>query len=282
VANLAQREAVPGIAVTGLLLYQSVGESWYNAFQSSLNKRFSHGLQFLASYTWARDLTTNPGAISASSGATRVYGNPNDLNSTYGPDPFIRPHRFVISYLYQLPQPVNLHSFLGKVAGGWAVTGVTVAQTGHRLYPTYSNGNNFSGVPYDRPNMVAGCTPATSGSVQDRINSYFQYSCYTKPTIIGTDNKATAFGTAPIGNLIGPDQVNTDLAIIKKTTVPWPGESANVEFRAEMFNVFNHPEFADPSTTFSGNTASTAGGFGQITGMAVNPRIVQFALKYSF
>jgi len=70
--------------------------------------------------------------------------------------------------------------------------------------------------------------------------------------------------------------VNTDLAIIKRTTVSWPGDRANVEFRAEFFNLFNHPQFNDPGIGFG--TAA----FGQILSMAVSPRIIQFALKYNF
>jgi len=75
----------------------------------------------------------------------------------------------------------------------------------------------------------------------------------------------------------GPNQVNTDLSWIKLFPVPWPKESANVEFRAEFFNVFNHPLFSQPDLDVSDGPA-----FGQITTTASNPRLIQFALKFNF
>jgi hypothetical protein len=94
--------------------------------------------------------------------------------------------------------------------------------------------------------------------------------------VVGSDGRGTGFGNSPIGIIQGPDQVNTDLAIIKRTRVAWPGDRANIEFRAEFFNLFNHPQFNDPGTGFG--TAA----FGQVLSMAVSPRIIQFALKFNF
>jgi len=79
-----------------------------------------------------------------------------------------------------------------------------------------------------------------------------------------------------VGIVRGPGQVNTDLSLIKVFPVRWPNEAANVEFRTDFFNAFNHPQFADPDVEFTSPT------FGQITSTIVAPRVVQFALKVSF
>jgi len=94
--------------------------------------------------------------------------------------------------------------------------------------------------------------------------------------VIGNDGLATNFGNSGVGIVVGPGQNNSDIAIIKRTPFRLLGEAGNVEFRAEFFNAFNHTQFSNPST----NVSSAA--FGTITSTAVNPRIIQFALKLNF
>jgi len=84
------------------------------------------------------------------------------------------------------------------------------------------------------------------------------------------------FGNAGVGIFEGPAQRNVDLSLIKRFSLRWPRESTQLEFRSEFFNAFNHPQFADPDIEFTSPT------FGQITSTAVNPRVMQFALKISF
>ena len=93
--------------------------------------------------------------------------------------------------------------------------------------------------------------------------------------VISSDG-GTAFGNTRPGILRGPGQNNTDLSLIKNFSPRWPNETAAVEFRAELFNAFNHPQFSDPGYAVDGAS------FGAITGTAVAPRIAQFALKLSF
>lgn len=188
----------------------------------------------------------------------------------------MREHRFFLSYVYTLPGPKNLNSFAGRVLGGWSVAGVTLAQSGHRLTVTYSNAANVTGITADRPDYVAGCNLGLPGSVESRLTGFFNTACFAKPQPLVAGISATGFGNSPIGILHGPRQVNTDVFLLKNVAVPWPNDRARVEFRAEFFNAFNHPQFADPSTSFNTGT------FGQIFGTVTNPRVIQLALKYNF
>ena len=279
VANVPLRVPYEGWNPAGLLINEPAGEAWYNSLQASLNKRFSHGLNLLVAYTYARDLTDTQGGVVGGGFGGSIYGNQFTARQTnYGPEGFIRPQRLVISYSYQLPHPTNLSSFAGKTLGGWMASGVTTIQSGHQLTAVTANPTNAYGVPYDRPDLVSGCGIGMKGSIQSRVGQYFNTACFTNPPVIGDDGVATAFGNAPIGDIAGPGEVNFDFAVVKLIPIKFPKEGSSIEFRSEFFNLFNHPIFGDPSTAFGPGT-----GFGEITGpTVVSPRVIQFALKYKF
>lgn len=275
--TVASRVPIQGFgAFPGIAEFESDGANWYNALEASLNQRLGHGLQFQLSYTFSKDLATDLASTTGPNGGNGLVGDQNNFLRRYGPDDFNRPHRFVASYLYQLPGPKNLTSGWGRLAGGWAVSGVSIFQSGHPLTITTSSPFNAFGISTDFPQLVPGCTIATPGSLESKVTKYFNTKCFAPLPLIGPDPLTTGFGDAGVGIVKGPGQVNTDLAIIKKIVVGWPAEAANVEFRTEFFNVFNHPQFADPDTNLSSPT------FGQILATAVNPRVMQFALKFSF
>ncbi len=130
---------------------------------------------------------------------------------------------------------------------------------------------------HDRPNYVPGLrSDIKSGSAQGRLSDYFNTACFVSPPVIGADGVATAFGDAPIGQIHGPSEANFDLSAAKRFGMSWPRDGTFLEFRADFFNAFNHPIFGDPSTNFGSSS------FGQITSTIVNPRVIQFALKYAF
>lgn len=279
IANIPLRVPYEGWSPAGLLLNEPYGEAWYNALQTSLNMRFSHGLNLLVAYTFASDLTDTQGGVVGGGFGGSIYGDQNNPRvSNYGPEAFIRPQRLVVSYAYQLPHPGNLSSFAGKALGGWTVSGVTTLQSGHRLTAILSNPNNAYGVPFDRPDYTSGCSVNKSGSVQSRVGEYFNTACFANPPVIGDDGVAAAFGNAPIGNIAGPGEVDFDFAVAKLFRLNFPKDGSTLEFRSEFFNLFNHPIFNDPSTGFGPGSA-----FGEITGpTVVSPRVIQFALKYKF
>jgi len=292
--NVSQRVPIEGFDPTFSALIESGGASWYNALGVGLSKRLSIGLQFLASYTWASALETNPGySTGAFSGGTRL-GDQNSARSNYGPDDFIRPQRLVISYVYDFPLAASRSSFKGRALGGWSVAGVTTFQNGQRLTMVDTNVlSSFAPFVTDRVQLAPGCTNKsveTPGPVTSKLNNFVNASCFTLPPVIGSDGLGTAFGNSGNGIVSGPDQRNVDISIIKTTPLT---ETKTVEFRAEFFNAFNTPSFGfsnpqlnvgtvapDPSTGVPTWQPNPTGA--QVTNTSVAPRVIQLALKFYF
>jgi hypothetical protein len=298
-ANLSQRVPFEGFSTDAIEL-ETAGSQWYNALDVSLNKRFSHGLELLAAYTWARSLTDASGYAQGIAQGANLIGNQNDPHARWGPDGFVRPQRLVLSYLYNIPGPTNHFSTAGRFLAGWGISGVTTIQSGDRLTLTIEDANNAFGITGAGLNglpaeIAPGCTAgqlATSGSIESRLNHYFNAACITSPPIIGapeppplanptlcgaapTCRQATAFGNAGPGLVAGPNQVNFDFAVLKRTPIG-SNEARNLEFRAEFFNLFNHPQFMDPTTLVQSPA------FGVIGSTVASARIIQFALKFNF
>lgn len=290
-ANLSERLPYLGFAPNGALEIESTGSSSYNAFEASLSKRFSHGLQFLASYTWAAALENDPGYTIGARLGGQLIGNQNDPNANYGFDPFIRPQRLIISYLYNLPGP-TASAWSRRLLGGWQIAGVTTFQSGDWLTFTDTDADNAFLGPgaIDFPDLAPGCTHAsllTSGSIGSRLNHYFNTSCIVAPPVITTDG-ATAFGDSGTSIVRGPAQQDFDIALIKN--VPLAGEARSLQLRGEFFNAFNTPSFSDPDTNLGTAEVNASGApmlalsntFGAITSTSVNSRIVQLAIKLFF
>ncbi len=279
-ANLYERVPLQGFSIASWRQINSEGASWYNALEASLTKRFSHGLQFLVSYTWAKELATDALASTGANGGVSE-GNQYDPRARYGPDYFVRPQRLVVSYVYELPFFKNSTALLHTTLGGWKFAGVTTIQSGHPLLVENTNAFNLFGLNAadgDFAQLAPNCTVSqarTSGSVQSKLDHFINQSCFTSYPVISADG-GTAFGNTRPGIMRGPGQNNTDLSLIKNFSMHWPNDKSGVEFRAELFNAFNHPEFADPGVAMDG------GSFGAITQTVGSPRITQFALKISF
>ncbi len=278
--NVMLRVPFQGWDPANFVQYESAGASWYNALLVSLNKRFSHGLLAQVSYTFSRNLTTDPLTSVASNGGVSI-GDQNNPKQRYGPDYFVREHRFIANYTYQFTSPKNLSSFKGRVLGGWGMAGVTTFQSGHRLPVTFNpNGRNVFGQGNDRASLSGACRAGhylTAGSVTSKLNTYINASCFAEPAAFSAaDPNGLGFGNSGIGIFDGPGQNNFDLSLTKNFAFGWPRENSFLEFRSEFFNAFNHPQFGIPDLEFTSPT------FGQISSTSVAPRIIQFALKFSF
>jgi hypothetical protein len=288
VQNASARVPYLGFTPIGLQQNAFDGVYNYNSLQTSVRKQFSGSFGFQGSYTWSRNLS-NVGFNSAN------LNDPLDMQQQYGQTPYSRPHRFVVSYQYQLP--FRADGVLGKFVQGWSASGMTLVQSGNPLTLFDNRGgsiyyggaaSNSSDKGANRAHLCAGATHqqiATTGSVKERLGNaadasvkrFFDRTVFCAPPAIGN---GTGFGTAGVGIVRGPGQFNTDLSITKTTPI---GEKQSIQFRSEFFNVFNHAQFAIASTT-AGNQAlySSSPVFGVITGTSVNPRLIQFALRYQF
>jgi hypothetical protein len=281
VANIPLRAPYLGWTSNTMYYFNTDGEAWYSALQASLTQKYKHNFQYLAAYTWNRLLSPVPGFTTGSN----EFGPSGDQTalraheSGYGPDYNVRPQRFVLSAYYALPSPAQSHHLLADTIGGWSLATATVVQAGQESSITYNNIDNVYGIPSDRASYAPGCTAknvSTSGSVSSRVDNYINKACFTAPAVIGDDGVATAFGNTPNGILREPDQADIDLSLSKTQLVRWPKEGSSVQLRADFFNALNHPNFAGP------NNAASSSTFGDITAMSTNPRVIQFALRFSF
>jgi hypothetical protein len=290
-ANAAERVPVLGFGAGGFIETANVGFSSYNALQATIRKTLSNGLQFQAAYTWGKCLSDFLGTSTAASGeggsiaydpATQVAeGNRSIAKGECGYD---RPQRLVISYVYNFPKFNNGEGFSGHALSGWDVAGVTTAQSGNPITLTDSRGGQVYGaVGTSGANLCAGETIGdvfTRGSIASRISDYFNASAFCAPPVIGVEGGvggATGYGNVLLNPVLGPGQFNWDISIQKHTVVGGLREGADLEFRTDFFNAFNHPQFSNPASNVG--SAST---FGVITTTSVGPRIIQFALKYVF
>jgi hypothetical protein len=277
-ANISLRVPIPGIQPDGLSEGESAGSSWYNGLEVSLTKRLSHGIQFLASYTFSKTLDTDGSDINGTSAGNALpLGDQNSPKQRWGRASIDRPQRFVFSTTWDLPNPRA--GLKRKTLGDWHLAAVATIQEGTALTIAYANGNNVFGISEDRAQLTGKCAKnelVKAGATASKLDNYFNASCFTTPPVIGADNVGTAFGNGGTGIVNGPGQANLDMAISKAIALAWPHEKGTVELRAELFNTFNHPQFANPDTNFSSPT------FGVISSTAVNARVGQVALRLSF
>ncbi|GBC76608.1 hypothetical protein HRbin08_00070 [bacterium HR08] len=260
-----------GNIAAGLHLIQTTGQSYYHSLQLSATKRLSRGLSFLASYTLSKSIDTNSGPL-----AGDLAANPGDQQNhrlNRGPSDWDRTHRFVYSFVYDLPKFYDGDSGLGRrLLNDWQIAGVAVFQSG-TPFTVFATGGG-GGMNLTRANFAPGFRGSAelSGSVTARLTRFFNTAAFVPP--LG----ATFDPNAPFGNtgrniLRGPDQRNVDFSIIKFIPIT---ERTRVEFRTEFFNLTNTPSFANPDS----NVLSSA--FGRISSTSTGPRVIQFALKLNW
>jgi hypothetical protein len=288
-ANAQLRTPYEGFTHPGLRGASAGGTSNYNSLQGSLTKRLSHGLSFLASYTFSKGLSTVDSGDDLNAGQFFTSAqNQRDIRGTgYGPQSFDRSQRFVFSFLYALPVPTS-SGFARTVLSGWSVSGVLTAQSGLPYSITDSRGGTLYGAAGSRASFAPGSgveQVRLSGSVQSRLNKYFNTAAFAPALTLNagdatsdgypvSGNGGTVFGDTGRNILRGPGQQNLDIAVVRTIRLY---ERAKLEFRSEFFNLFNTANFANPSSDISNPST-----FGVISATSASPRVLQFALKLSF
>jgi hypothetical protein len=310
-ANVALRAPFQGVEVGSFLQIQSTGRSNYNSLQLSLTKRLSRGLQFLASYTFGRSLDNASGgsdSMGEAKDTINIAGNQLDPAANRGLSDFDRTHRFVLSYLWDLPRPSFARG--SRVAefffARWQIAGIVTGMSGLPIdiidggsgsFFGLSGGNNALVRPSWAPN-------ATAASATSNIPAgyFFNPLAFIRPVVLNGQIIPSSSGTAranatgtDIGNvgrnvLRGPGQSNIDISLIKRFSI---SESRDIEVRAEFFNLLNRVNFANPVSNLSavpatsidantGRITGTPGDFGRIVATSNNPRLVQLVIKLNF
>ncbi len=265
----------------------NIGFADYDSFQATVSRRLSRGLYFQGAYTFSKTMDNVSGSLSTDElNATRAgQGGGNLLNSQKDPfqnkarGDFDRPHRFVVSYSYDLPVP-NGDFFNNQFFKGWAISGIVTYQSGLNFSVTDStSGGAFGQTGGGTASFSGACgtdpsTMYTQGPTSAILTSYLNRACFTTASLVPNGEPgATDFGTVPRNAFRGPYQQNWDFSVIKTTRIK---ESHELRFRMDMFNVWNHPVFGFPSAVNIG-TSST---FSQITSTVVPARLIQFGLSY--
>lgn len=269
-----------GIPVFSSIFAQdTIANSAYNSLQASLDKRFAHGLQFTAAYTFSKSFDQ----------ASSFEGilNPIDPRISRSLSGFDARHRLVLSYYWEVPKH-NFNGFTDKLLNGWAVSGITTFQTGFPIrISTVADNELMYSFDFELPGEPAQLAPFHTMKPQSNNLYYFDpnsftdnatdssappcsagavYECY-QPSLLGT------LGNTKRTICCGPHISNTDFAILRTFPV---SERMHVDFRAEFFNIFNHTQFFNPDGAVSDGSQ-----FGQVTQVR-DPRLVQFALKLFF
>jgi hypothetical protein len=239
--------------------------SYYHSLQLTLNKRLAQGFTVLANYTWAKSLGNYSGSAGEAN-EVAPWNVPNADSYVYGPMDFDYRHRFVVSWVWELPKAPTGNAFLKGLLHGWQANGIGQYQTGGAFTITSGRDNSQTGINRDRAKFTGVSVDPAAGSDK---------TLWFNPAAFAVNDVGT-FGTVGRGAFHGPALFSWDMGFFKSFKFT---EQVNLQFRAEMFNLFNQVNFANPNTNVSG------GGFGRITSTHPNagdPRIIQFGLKLNF
>ncbi len=233
----------------------------YHSMQTRFEHRLSKGLSATAAYTWSHLIDDAAQTINAGG---CVCQNPRNRGRAERASSVLdQRHRLVVAYVWDLPAGSGLRSPAALAIGGWSVGGIMTLASGFPFNVTQSGDTWNVDALWPRPNAVPGQTPTLDNRIPTR---WFNTDSFSR---------STTYGTSPRNPVTGPGLRTFDLSASKTFRLPYR-EGHQLVFRAELFNAFNTPQFANPGGTLGTGT------FGRVTGTAADNRQIQFGLKYSF
>ncbi len=232
----------------------SLGVANWNALTVSVRHSAGHGLFFTGAYTYSHGLSNSFSQSFFGGGGVQNTYNPN---GDYGNSAIDVTHVLSFSYIWDIPFLKDDKTWKGTILGGWKYSGITAIQSGIALSPGLSIANQGLASRPDATGQAMGY-PKT-------VSEWFNTGAFTAPA-------PGFFGNAANGSIRAPGLVTFDMALYKDFRF---GERQTIQFRGELFNIFNHTNFSGINTTYG------SGGFGNVTS-ALDPRIVEFALRYHF
>lgn len=273
--NLNSCQAVASCNHAFLELATNDGTADYNGLEVALKRRYSKGLTYQISYTFSKNLSNFVDNLTG--GSTPEYAYNYNLERSYSP--FDQTHRFVASGIYSLPigkggMILNNDSVVSRVIGGWQLNGILTLETGIPFTVTTTDTTDTGPNHASRANCIgnaySGATTNPAMLVGSTATGFYINPAAFQIPALGT------LGTCAPRNFHGPGIENLDTSLFKIFAFT---EHYKLEFRSEFFNIFNHPNFANPSSSF---TTSGLGSFGKIFSTTTDPREIQFALKLYF
>jgi Carboxypeptidase regulatory-like domain/TonB-dependent Receptor Plug Domain/TonB dependent receptor len=310
--NAPLRAPFQGADPASVFMNQSAGQSTYHSLQATFNLRMSYGVQLYAAYTFSKSMDDTPfagggantdGTLDTSNAldSALATGNPLDPRANRGLSDFDRTHRFVLSFVWDLPTPKFSDSSRTKLLlfSNWQVSGIVTSMSGLPINIFDLTGGTLYGLfSGSRPSWAPG---ATLRMAKSNVPPGFYFNPYAfaqalvqpgqpipsahDPTalagVVGTD-----YGNVGRNILRGPSQANLDFSILKRFTLT---ESKVLEFRAGFFNALNQVSKSNPVGELSNATLDPINGhvldpgnFGRILGANSSPRIIQLSLKLNF
>ncbi|MFC6645803.1 TonB-dependent receptor domain-containing protein [Granulicella cerasi] len=267
-----QRAPYQGFSIPGFLYLQTRMTSNYNSLQTTLNYKKGR-TNFMVTNTFGKSMDTSSGTADGSV-FNNFDGDQTNPRQAYGPSDFDRTDRISARWSYSIPT-LPIHGWARGIFRGYDLSGTGVYQTGKPIDITDSSGASQYGTDTSRASWVAGANANTArryGRTQDRLTAYFNNGTLTNVPAAFT-TAGTSYGTVSRNVLRGPSNANVDLSLGKRTRL-FAGTA--LDLRLQAFNVFNHPNFANPAGNVSGSN------FGAILSTVGNPRLLQLVAKVQF
>jgi hypothetical protein len=299
-ANSVARSRAQGInGYAGFQLFADDAYSHYNSLQTTLSRRWGAGY-FQGAYTFSK---STDATSTGNTAFNTAFNDESTLAASRGLSDFDRPHRFVVSYRYDLPFFKGETGAKGALLHGWSVSGITIFQSGSPFSVTDSAaGSAFLGLGFTpgtlSGQLASGSTLASAlstGGIATRINGYLNPAAFTiapllYPALCNPNVAATApppnsnFCTTNFGNIgrnvfRGPAQQNWDFSLIKNFRLT---ERQTLRFTTDFFNIWNHANFGNPAVNDVETIGTANSPFAKITSTVGTPRLIQFSLRYAF